>query len=177
MLLNPETLLPVEKSMLFVMDDGGEYRPASKNEIFTAAKRLSSSNLRRGKIIKSSVEAGEAVQHKMVGYEHEIFACLFLDSRHRLLEFAEIFKGSISCTTVHPREIVKEALRLNAAAVIFAHNHPSGETAPSPQDIELTQKLRQILHHIDVKVLDHVIIGDDVLSMADSGYFQQFSAL
>ena len=163
--------------MPFVMDDGGLYQPASQKEIFTAAKHLSSSNLRRGKIINSSAEAGDAIQYKIGGYEHEMFACLFLDSRHRLLEFTEIFRGSVNCTSVHPREIVKEALRLNAAAVIFVHNHPSGETIPSHQDIELTNKLRDILHVIDVKVLDHMIVGDTVLSMADEGYLAQFKSL
>lgn len=163
--------------MLYVMDDSGSYQPATQQEIFTAAKRLSSSHLRRGKVINTSADARDAIQHKFGGYEHEMFACLFLDSRHRLLEFKEMFRGSVNYTTVHPREIVKQALRLNAAAVIFVHNHPSGEIIPSSQDIELTTKLRDILMVIDVKVLDHMIVGETVLSMADEGYLAQLKSL
>ena len=80
-----------------------------------------------------------------------------------------MFQGTIDSTTVYPREVVKEALRLNAAKVILAHNHPSGNTDPSPQDIELTKKLKEILKIIDVKVLDHIVVGDDVTSFTDNG--------
>jgi DNA repair protein RadC len=159
--------------MLYVKDESGTYQPAAQEVIFKAAKRLSCSHLKRGKVMKSSADAKNAIQHKIGGYEHEIFACLFLDSRHRLLEFKEMFRGSVNCTTVHPREIVKESLRLNAAAVIFVHNHPSGETIPSPQDLKLTTKLRDILQVIDVTVLDHMIVGDTILSMADEGYLSK----
>jgi DNA repair protein RadC len=156
--------------MLYVMDESGTYLPATQKEIFMAAKRLSSSHLRRGKVIKTSANAKEAIQHKFGGYEYEMFACLFLDSRNRLLEYKELFRGSVNYTIIPPREVVKEALRVNAAAVIFVHNHPSGEIIPSAQDLELTQKLRDILLVIDVKVLDHMIVGDTVMSMADEGY-------
>ncbi len=167
----------MREDMLYVMDESGTYLPATQKEIFTDAKRLTSSHLRRGKVIKTSAEAKEAIQHKMLGYEYEMFACLFLDSRNRMLEYKEMFSGSVNYTTIPPREVVKEALRLNAAAVIFVHNHPSGENIPSPQDLELTQKLRDILHVIDVKVLDHMIVGDIVLSMADEGYLSQLKSL
>jgi DNA repair protein RadC len=80
-----------------------------------------------------------------------------------------MFRGSVNAATVHPREVVKEALRLNAAAVVLAHNHPSGDSTPSPQDIELTRKLKDILKVIDVRVLDHLIVGHEITSMADLG--------
>ena len=80
-----------------------------------------------------------------------------------------MFQGTIDSTTVYPREVVKETLRLNATKVILAHNHPSGNTDPSQQDIELTKKLKEILQIIDVKVLDHIIVGDDITSFADMG--------
>ena len=80
-----------------------------------------------------------------------------------------MFQGTIDSTTVYPREVVKEALRLNATKVILAHNHPSGNSDPSPQDIELTKKLKEILQIIDVKVLDHIIVGDEITSFADMG--------
>ena len=81
-----------------------------------------------------------------------------------------MFRGSVNCATVHPREVVKEALRLNAAAVILAHNHPSGDSNPSSQDIDLTRKLKDILQVVDVSVLDHLVVGDEVSSLADSGH-------
>jgi DNA repair protein RadC len=98
-----------------------------------------------------------------------VFACLFLDSAHRILAFREIFTGSINTATVHPREVVKKALQLNAAAVILAHNHPSGESNPSDKDIELTHTLKDILKIIDVRVLDHLVIGEEIYSFADCG--------
>lgn len=156
--------------MLFIQDQSGEYQPAPKEIIFIEAKRISSYQLRRGAYINSSDIAKLAVKSKMSNYEFEMFACLFLDSAHRLLSFTEMFRGSVNCATVHPREVVKEALRLNAAAVVLAHNHPSGDTKPSPEDIELTKKLKEILKVIDVRVLDHLVVGDDVLSMADLGH-------
>lgn len=156
--------------MLYIQDESGIYLPASKDAILTAAKRLSSSRLRRGAVIKSSENAKDAIRHRLYGYQYEMFACLFLDSQHRVLAFQEMFRGTVNSATVHPREVVKEALRLNAAAVILAHNHPSGETEPSTQDIELTNKLKEILRVIDVRILDHLVVGDKVLSMADLGY-------
>lgn len=156
--------------MLYIQDKSGIYLPASKEAIFTAAKRLSGSQLRRGAVIQSSDNAKDAIQHRLVGLQCEIFACLFLDSQHRVLAFQEMFRGTVNSATVHPREVVKEALQLNAAAVILAHNHPSGETKPSTQDIELTNKLKEILRVIDVRILDHLVVGDQVLSMADLGY-------
>jgi len=158
--------------MLFVRDESGEYTPAPKDLVFTAARRLSSLQLRRGAMIRSSEDAKPAIQQKLNDYEYEMFACLFLDTQHRVLAFREIFRGSISVATVHPREVVKEAMRLNAAAVILAHNHPSGSTEPSLQDIELTKKLKEILLIVDVNVLDHLVIGDEVTSMADEGYLK-----
>lgn len=156
--------------MLYIQDQDGTYLPAPKEAIFTEAKRISGCQLRRGVFIRSSDVAKAAIQQKIGNYQCEMFACLFLDSSHRLLEFVEMFRGSVNCATIHPREVVKEALRLNAAAVILAHNHPSGESHPSPQDIELTKKLKDILQVIDVRVLDHLVIGDAITSLADSGY-------
>jgi DNA repair protein RadC len=86
-----------------------------------------------------------------------------------VLAWQEMFRGSVNCATVHPREVVKEALRLNAAAVVLAHNHPSGDSTPSPQDIELTKKLKDILQVIDVRVLDHLIVGHEVTALSDTG--------
>jgi DNA repair protein RadC len=98
---------------------------------------------------------------KLRGYRHEVFACLFLDNQNQVIHYEELFHGTVNNTTVYPREIVKKALRHNASAVIFAHNHTSGVPKPSPQDKQLTKVLTKILQPLDIKVLDHIIIGDN----------------
>ncbi len=155
--------------MLYIQDQSGSYLPAPKETIFTEANRLSSFQLRRGVHIRSSDAAKTAIRTRLHVHDCEMFACLFLDSAHRVLAWQEMFRGSINTATVHPREVVKEALRLNAAAIILAHNHPSGDSTPSRQDITLTERLREILAIIDVRVLDHLIVGDEITAMSDAG--------
>ena len=99
----------------------------------------------------------------------EVFACIFLDNRHRVIQYEELFYGTIDGASVHPREVVKQALKHNAAAVIFAHNHPSGVAEPSQADERITQRLKDALAVMDVRVLDHFIIGDQVVSFAERG--------
>ena len=109
---------------------------------------------------------------KLAGFEHEVFAVLFLDTRHRLIDYAEMFRGTIDSAEVHPREVVKEALRLNAAAVIISHNHPSGNPEPSAADRAMTSQLRQALALalVDVRTLDHIIVaGGTTTSFAERG--------
>ena len=102
--------------------------------------------------------------------DHEVFCCLFLDNRHRVIAFDEVFRGTIDGASVHPRDVVKLALTRNAAAVILAHNHPSGVAEPSRSDEALTQALRQALALVDVKVLDHFIVGQGAtMSFAERG--------
>ncbi|EJM28402.1 MULTISPECIES: DNA repair protein RadC [Pseudomonas] len=102
---------------------------------------------------------------------HEVFGCLFLDSKHQVLTFETLFRGSIDNTAVHPREVVKRSLANNAAAVILCHNHPSGNSDPSQADRLLTKRLQKALELIDVRVLDHFIVGDgEPLSMAECGW-------
>jgi len=155
--------------MLYIQDHHGVYLPAPKETVLSEAKRLSSYQLRRGAFISTSAVARDAVRHRLAGHECEVFACLFLDSQHRILAWLEMFRGTINSATVHPREVVKEALQLNAAAVILVHNHPSGYPQPSDKDVELTIKLKSILQVIDVHVLDHLVVGDEVISFADLG--------
>jgi len=101
---------------------------------------------------------------------YEVFCCLHLDARHRLIAFEELFRGTIDGATVHPREVVRQSLARNSAAVIFAHNHPSGVAEPSQADELITQRLREALNLIDVRVLDHLIVGDDrCMSFAERG--------
>jgi len=158
--------------MLYIQDPSGTYRPAPKDAVLTEAKRLSSHQLRRGVFVSNPTDAKEAIATKLSGYQYEMFACLFLDSAHRVLAWVEMFRGSVNAATIHPREVVKEALRLNAAAVILAHNHPSGCSSPSSQDISLTNTLREILKVVDVTVLDHLIVGDEVTALSVLGLLQ-----
>jgi len=110
------------------------------------------------------------LQHKLAAREREVFACLFLDARHRLLAFETLFLGSVDRASVHPREVLKRALANNAAAVILAHNHPSGHPEPSPSDLRLTEELRLLLGQIDVRVIDHVVVGHGAtVSLAERG--------
>jgi DNA repair protein RadC len=100
----------------------------------------------------------------------EVFGALFLDSQHRLIAFRELFLGTIDSAAVHPREVLRETLALNAAAVIFVHNHPSGVAEPSNSDVRITERLRNALQLIDVRVLDHIVVsGDAAVSMAERG--------
>lgn len=104
------------------------------------------------------------------GYQQEVFACLFLDNQHRMISFEKLFYGTINCVAVHPREVIKKALQHSAAAVIFAHNHPSGMSHPSFEDKAMTKKLVVALELIDVRLIDHFIIGDSVVtSFAELG--------
>lgn len=112
----------------------------------------------------------EYLMLKLAPKEHEVFAALWLDAQHRVLECEELFRGTLTQTSVYPREVVKGALRMNAAAVIFAHNHPSGVAEPSRADELLTQSLKTALALVDVKVLDHFIVGGAVvMSFAERG--------
>lgn len=124
---------------------------------------------------KSALENPQAVRDylkSMLRHEpHEVFGCLFLDSKHQVLTFEVLFRGSIDNTSVYPRQVVKRALAHNAAALILCHNHPSGNPSPSQADRLLTKRLQEALDLVDVRVLDHFIIGDgDPLSMAEYGW-------
>mgnify|MGYP001614401439 CR=1 FL=1 len=124
---------------------------------------------------KPALENPQAVRDylkSMLRHEpHEVFGCLFLDSKHQVLTFEALFRGSIDNTSVHPREVVKRCLANNAAAVILCHNHPSGNSDPSQADQLLTKRLQKALDLIDVRVLDHFIVGEgEPLSMAECGW-------
>ena len=125
----------------------------------------------RGQDVLTSPEATrDYLKLRLYGSPHEIFACLFLDNRHRVISYDELFQGTIDGASVHPRVVVQRVLATNAAAVIFAHNHPSGVAEPSQADLRITQRLKEALSLIDVRVLDHVIIGDgEGTSLAERG--------
>lgn len=135
------------------------------------SKRHLFSTLVRGDILHNPSDTQRFLLAKLRHYTHEVFACLYLDVRHRVTHFAELFHGTLDNTQIHPREVIKSALAHNAAAVIFAHNHPSGNAEPSSADIVVTQQLKAALDLVDIRVLDHIIIGDaEVVSFAKRGY-------
>ncbi len=125
----------------------------------------------RGQDVLASPEATrDYLRLRLYGSPQEIFACLFLDNRHRVIRYEELFRGTIDGASVHPREVLRRVMETNAAAVIFAHNHPSGVAEPSQADLRITQRLKELLALIEVRVLDHIIIGDgEGTSFAERG--------
>ena len=157
-------------SSLMVRDAQGRYLLATVEQILEAARQAIERKMQRGTSFTSPAAVKEDLRAKLAGFEHEVFAVLFMDTQHRLIEYAEMFRGTIDGASVYPRELVKEALRLNAAAVIVSHNHPSGNPEPSGADRALTQRLKEALGLVDVRVLDHVIVaGSDTTSLAERG--------
>lgn len=134
-------------------------------------QRYLASHLERGAMLSDPHAAGRYFSQRLRGYGHEVFAVMFLDSRHRSLGFEELFRGTLDCTEVHPREVVRRALSYNAAAVIVGHNHPSGCSEPSSADRAITQKLKDALALVDIRLLDHFVVGDGLpVSMAMLGW-------
>jgi DNA repair protein RadC len=134
------------------------------------ARRYFEESLPPGQAIRSPADTEAFLRAKMRHLGHELFCCLFLDNRHRILRFDEMFRGTIDGTSVYPREVVKEALSVNAAAIILAHNHPSGVAEPSQADERITRRLKSALELVDIRLLDHLIIGDGkTTSLASRG--------
>lgn len=158
--------------MLYVLEQSGQYALAPTEKILAAATTISKARLQAGVQINSSRDAIDAIAWQLRPYQVEVFACLFLNSNHQCLGFEEICSGTINANVIHPREVVKQAFALNAAAVILAHNHPSGNPTPSKQDKELTTLLVKVLEPLRIQVLDHLVIGDEVVSFADLGFFR-----
>ncbi|MFD1008942.1 RadC family protein [Oceanisphaera ostreae] len=139
-------------------------------DILLMAQQLSRKRLAKGRKIERPEIAFEYLQTLLQSYEHEVFAAIFLDNQHRILGFEELFKGTIDAASVYPREVVKRALQLNAAALIFVHNHPSGDPEPSKADIAITLRLREALNTVDIRTLDHVVVGlEGCVSLAGRG--------
>ena len=155
---------------LLVRDVNGQYRPASSEEVLQRARQVLSHRVRRGSPMCSPQVVKDFLRLTIGTLEHEMFTVVYLDAQHRLIAIKELFHGSISQTSVYPREVLKEALKLNAGAVVLAHNHPSGVAEPSRADEFLTQALKTALAMVDVRVLDHLVVtADDIVSMAERG--------
>jgi hypothetical protein len=133
-------------------------------EAHLSARREGGDVMDRPEVVKKYLKL------KLAEYPHEVFAALWLDNRHRVIKFSEMFRGTIDGASVHPREVVRDAIGCNAAAVIFAHNHPSGVSEPSQSDLRITQRLKDALAVMDVRVLYHMIVGEGPpVSMSERG--------
>jgi DNA repair protein RadC len=147
--------------------------PAKRAElaaVLELARRSMAGELRQRTMFDSPARVKEFLQLELARREHEVFVVLFLDARHQLIEMEEMFRGTLTQTSVYPREVVKRSLARNAAAVVLAHNHPSGAAEPSRADEFLTQTLKSALALVDVRVLDHFVVGrGDVVSFAERG--------
>lgn len=127
--------------------------------------------LARGEALADPAQAGAYFSRKLRALPHEVFACLFLDTRHRVVAYEELFRGTIDGSEVHPREVARRCLAHNAAAVILGHNHPSGNPEPSAADRAVTARLKQALGLVEVRVLDHFVVGDgQATSLAQRGW-------
>lgn len=146
------------------------HTPMTADQVLEKAAEIVATRYLRGNAFTNPQATKDFLQYKMGGYEREVFAILLLDNQHRLIEYQELFFGTIDAASVYPREVVKLALNYNAAAVIFAHNHPSGIAEPSNADKQITRKLKDALALIDVRVLDHFVVGDTCISFAERGY-------
>ncbi len=150
--------------------DGEAWREAAPAEVFDRATALINQRYRTGTpVLNSPNRTREFLRLKLGALEHEVFAMIALDNRHRMIEYVELFRGTVDGASVHPREVVKEALRLNAAALILVHNHPSGVADPSQADELITERLRDALALVDIRVVDHLIVAETVTSLAERG--------
>lgn len=154
----------------FCMHHGlGSAKYAQLQAVLEMAKRHLFEQLARGDALCSPQQTRQFLSAQLADYPHEVFACLFLDNRNRVISFEKMFFGTIDGASVYPREVVRLALKKNAAAVIFAHNHPSGVAEPSHADEQITRRLKDALALVDIRVLDHFVVGDEIVSFAERG--------
>lgn len=148
----------------------GPAKYALLQSVLEMANRYVMEDLEKSSALTSATKTRAYLTQKLRGYGHEVFACLFLDNQHRVIVFEELFHGTLNGASVYPRQVAKRALKHNAAALILAHNHPSGETNPSAADKHITKRLQQSLGLFDITILDHFIIGDgQAYSFAENG--------
>lgn len=149
----------------------GQAKYVQLQAVLEMARRHLLATLSRGDALSSPDDTRNFLSARLRHHPYEVFACLFLDNRHRVIAFEELFRGTINGASVHPREVVRRTLAHNAAALILAHNHPSGVAEPSQSDRHLTERLQQALELVDVRVLDHIVVGDgQQVSFAERGW-------
>lgn len=163
-------LLEADRASFSARPGLGDAQYAQLQAVLEMARRHLSEGLQRGPALTSPAQTRTYLTAQLRGHPCEVFAVLLLDNRHRVIAFEELFRGTIDGASVHPREVVRRALAHNAAAVIAAHNHPSGVAEPSPADEALTHRLREALGLVEVRLLDHFIVGDgEPVSLAERG--------
>jgi DNA repair protein RadC len=164
------TLLAADEAEFTRMPGLGRAKYVELQAALELASRHLSEELQRGEAMTSPATTRRFLSAQLRDRPHEVFCCLYLDTRHRVLGFEELFRGTIDGASVHPREVVKRVLAVNAAAIVFAHNHPSGIAEPSDADRRLTRRLADALALVDVRVLDHFVVGDgEAVSFAERG--------
>jgi DNA repair protein RadC len=163
-------LLELDAGALAQLPGLGAAKACRLHAALELGRRYLAAQLNRAEALTNPAACATFLRTRLAAYPYEVFACLFLDNRQRMVAFEELFRGSINGAAVHPREVVRRCLAHNAAAVIFAHNHPSGVAEPSQADCEITAQLKQALQLIDVRVLDHFIVGSGTpVSLAQRG--------
>jgi DNA repair protein RadC len=139
--------------------------------ILAAAENILRGRLERLGCLTAPEDSAAFLRFRLAGLPHEEFHCVFLDNRHRILAVEGLFRGTINASSVHPREVVKSALKHNASAVVLAHNHPSGDPTPSAADRSITQQLKEALALVEVRLLDHIVVGaEGTTSLAQRGW-------
>jgi DNA repair protein RadC len=161
---------PVRAQRLLVRGESDGLRVATAAEIVAAARRAMTRRVRRGIPLDSPCAVRDFLTIKLGALEYELFAVLLLDTRHRLIDYVELFRGTVDKASVHPREVVKLALARNASALVLAHPHPSGAAEPSQADELITRRLKEALELVDIRVLDHIIVaGGETVSFCERG--------
>ncbi|MGI9316845.1 MAG: RadC family protein [bacterium] len=164
-------ILTADRRHLYRISGCGPARYALLHASLELNRRFLDQTLRKHGPLNSPQQAADFLTHQLRDLKREVFAVLYLDTRHQVIDYEELFCGTLNGATVHPREVVRSVIEHNASAVILAHNHPSGVAEPSQSDAILTRRLRESLGLIDVRLLDHLVIGDgECVSMSDRGY-------
>ena len=164
-------LFSADRSKFCEVPGLGEAKYAQIQAAIEMSRRYLEARMRRDAVLDSPDATRDYLKARLGHQRREIFACLLLDNRHRVIHYAELFQGTIDGASVHPREVVRAALEHNAAAVIFAHNHPSGVAEPSDADRRITTRLKDALALVDIRVLDHLVVGDgETVSLAERGW-------
>jgi len=167
---NLNQLFACEYADIREIDGFGPEKYAILQAALELSRRQLQENLQKGEVLASSTATRGYLRARFKSRKQEAFSCIFLNNQHHVVKIEELFNGTIDGAAVYPREVVKRCLHHNAAAVIFAHNHPSGIAEPSQADISITRRLQAALETIDIRVLDHFVVGDpEVVSFAERG--------
>ncbi|PMO06237.1 hypothetical protein BCT19_09165 [Vibrio splendidus] len=146
------------------------FKTSELNELLERAAEALAAKYKREGTFTNPTNVKEYLKLKLGAHDREVFAVMFLDNQHQLIRFEKLFFGTIDAASIYPREVLKAALNHNAAAVVFSHNHPSGIAEPSQADRRITQRLVDALKLVDIRVLDHIVVGEDCVSFAEKGW-------